>query len=39
MTQRPTRGLLLRWIGWFGIANGLLFALVGLRYLYAFGMP
>ncbi|MCP3999313.1 MAG: DUF3413 domain-containing protein [Gammaproteobacteria bacterium] len=35
----PTRGALLRWIGWFGLANGVLAALIGLRYLLAFGMP
>jgi membrane-anchored protein YejM (alkaline phosphatase superfamily) len=35
----PTRGLLVRWIGWFGIVNALLFAFVGLRYLFAYGMP
>jgi membrane-anchored protein YejM (alkaline phosphatase superfamily) len=34
-----TRGSLLRWIGWFGIANAVLFALIGTRYLIAFGMP
>jgi len=34
-----TRGLLLRWIGWFGLLNGGLAALIGLRYLLAFGMP
>jgi membrane-anchored protein YejM (alkaline phosphatase superfamily) len=38
-TSRPARGLLLRWIGWFGIVNAFLFALVGFRYLLAFGMP
>lgn len=31
--------MLLRWIGWFGIANAALYGLVGLRYLLAFGMP
>jgi membrane-anchored protein YejM (alkaline phosphatase superfamily) len=36
---RPTRGTLLRWIGWFGIANAALYGLVGLRYLLAFGTP
>ena len=36
---RPTRGTLLRWIAWFGIANAALYGLVGLRYLFAFGMP
>ena len=35
----PGRGTLLRWIGWFGIANGAIFALAGLRYLLAFGIP
>jgi membrane-anchored protein YejM (alkaline phosphatase superfamily) len=36
---KPGRGTLLRWIGWFGIANAALYGLVGLRYLLAFGMP
>ncbi|MEZ5562466.1 MAG: DUF3413 domain-containing protein [Gammaproteobacteria bacterium] len=36
---RPGRGTLLRWIGWFGIANAGLYGLVGLRYLFAFGLP
>ncbi len=36
---RPGRGTLLRWIGWFGIANAALYGLVGLRYLLAFGTP
>lgn len=35
----PTRSTLLRWIGWFGIANAALYGLVGLRYLFAFGTP
>ena len=35
----PSRGTLLRWTAWFGIANAVLFALAGLRYLLAFGMP
>lgn len=34
-----TRGLLLRWGAWFGLLNGLLFALVGIRYLLIFGVP
>jgi membrane-anchored protein YejM (alkaline phosphatase superfamily) len=34
-----TRGLLLRWIAWFGITNAALYGLIGLRYLLAFGMP
>jgi membrane-anchored protein YejM (alkaline phosphatase superfamily) len=38
-TRPPTRGTLLRWIGWFSIANAALYGLVGLRYLLAFGMP
>jgi hypothetical protein len=33
------RGTLIRWIGWFGLANALLYALVGVRYLSAFGWP
>ena len=35
----PSRGTLLRWIAWFGVANAVLFALAGVRYLLAFGMP
>jgi membrane-anchored protein YejM (alkaline phosphatase superfamily) len=31
--------MLLRWIGWFGIANAGLYGVVGLRYLLAFGLP
>lgn len=38
-SRAPARGALLRWIGWFGIANAALFALVGTRYLWAFGTP
>lgn len=34
-----TRGTLLRWIAWFGIANAALYGLVGLRYVFAFGLP
>jgi membrane-anchored protein YejM (alkaline phosphatase superfamily) len=39
--QEPavTRGLLLRWASWFGVTNGALLGLVGLRYLLAFGWP
>ncbi len=37
--QPPTRLQLVRWIGWFGIVNAGLFAVVGLRYLLAFGIP
>ncbi len=39
LSRAPTRGTLLRWIAWFGIANAALYGLVGLRYLFAFGMP
>jgi hypothetical protein len=46
MTQKDTsasvpvtRSNLVRWVGWFGITNGLLLGLVGLRYLLAFGLP
>ena len=39
MTISVSRGLMLRWVGWFGIVNALLFALIGTRYLLAFGMP
>ena len=34
-----TRGQLLRWLGWFGISNALVAALIGTRYLLAFGAP
>ena len=34
-----TRGALIRWIGWFGIFNAGLYALVGLQYAFAFGLP
>jgi hypothetical protein len=36
---RTGRGTLIRWIGWFGIVNALLYALVGIRYLLIFGLP
>ncbi len=36
---RPTRATLLRWLGWFGLINACLCAVVGLRYLLAFGPP
>jgi len=39
LSGQPARGLLIRWIGWFGIVNALLFAIVGSRYLLAFGAP
>ena len=41
LSRKPaiTRGLLLRWVSWFGITNGALLGLVGLRYLLAFGWP
>ena len=29
----------MRWTGWFGIVNAALFALLGTRYLFAFGWP
>lgn len=35
----PTRAMLLRWTGWFGIVNAALLALVGTRFLFAFGRP
>ena len=34
-----TRSVLLRWTGWFGLANGALAGVIGLRYLFAFGLP
>lgn len=39
ISGHPSRGTLLRWIAWFGIANAVLFALAGVRYLLAFGLP
>ncbi|MEC9376111.1 MAG: DUF3413 domain-containing protein [Pseudomonadota bacterium] len=33
------RLLLLRWLGWFGLATGFTAALIGARYLLAFGLP
>jgi len=39
VTDKHARGALLRWVGWFGIVNAALFALVGTRYLFAFGLP
>jgi membrane-anchored protein YejM (alkaline phosphatase superfamily) len=36
---RVTRGKLIRWIGWFGIVNAGLYALIGTRYLAAYGVP
>jgi membrane-anchored protein YejM (alkaline phosphatase superfamily) len=35
----PVRRGLLRWASWFAAANALLWALVGTRYLLAFGVP
>lgn len=34
-----TRGQLLRWAGWFGLANGALWGLIGLRYLIGYDFP
>ncbi len=34
-----SRGALIRWSVWFGLANAVLFALVGLRYLFVYGTP
>lgn len=34
-----TRGLLLRWSAWFGLANAALFSLIGIRYLFIYGWP
>lgn len=36
MTDSPGRADLLRWMGWFAMANALLLALVGLRYFNGF---
>ena len=35
-TQRKT---LLSWLGWFGLINGLIAALIGLRYLFFYSLP
>ncbi len=35
----PTRAELLRWAGWFGMANALLAALIGLRYFFYYDFP
>ena len=37
--QRPTRGELLRWAGWFFLANGAIALLISLRYLGAVQFP
>jgi membrane-anchored protein YejM (alkaline phosphatase superfamily) len=34
-----SRGRLLRWGGWFGLANGILWGLIGLRYLIGYAFP
>ncbi len=40
MTEaRPTRRQLFRWIGWFGVVNSVLFALVAQRYLWIYSFP
>jgi len=39
LPAKVTRGTLLRWLGWFGLVNGVLFAVVGLRYLFAYVWP
>jgi membrane-anchored protein YejM (alkaline phosphatase superfamily) len=36
MPERASRALLLRWMGWFALANALLLALAGLRYFIGF---
>lgn len=35
----PTRRRLLRWVGWFGVVNAGLFALIAQRYLWAYHFP
>ncbi len=37
--EAPTRAALLRWCGWFALANGALAALVGVRYLLYYDLP
>jgi len=32
-SDKPTRRLLFRWLGWFAMANAIIFGLIGLRYL------
>ena len=46
MTDQPAplpedvpRRTLLRWVGWFGVVNGAILTLVGLRYLMAAVLP
>ena len=38
-SSKVTRRELLRWAGWFGFINAVLYTLIGLRYLAVFGMP
>ncbi len=38
-SRKVMRRDLLRWAGWFGVINAVLYALIGLRYLVAFGIP
>ena len=38
-SSQVTRRELLRWAGWFGFINAVLYTLIGLRYLAVFGMP
>ncbi len=38
-SRKVMRRDLLRWASWFGVINAVLYALIGLRYLVAFGIP
>ena len=37
--MKTQRKLLLRWLGWFGLINGFIAALIGLRYLFFYSFP
>ena len=37
--DKPGRKQLLRWLGWFAMANAIVFGLIGLRYLGAGTVP
>jgi uncharacterized protein len=39
LPEHLPRGTLLRWVGWFGILNAGIFALIGMRYFFAFALP
>jgi len=39
VAERVSRRALLRWVGWFGAANTVLFGLIALRYLWYYQFP